>query len=241
MPLLRTHYINFSPNDLPSVLQPHREIIMERGMIAEKLQILPVECIVRGFMAGSGWKEYQEKGSICGIDLPSGIKLSDKLPHPIFTPSTKAKDGEHDINIHPREIFDILKDWARDNETLKGINVAIVSNQVEKTSLDIYQFAKNYARNRGIFIADTKFEFGIKPGTLKVTLADEILTADSSRFWDINKYCPGRAQDSMDKQPIRDYLESIGWDKVAPMPVLPEEIITETTKKYQELLRLLTI
>jgi phosphoribosylaminoimidazole-succinocarboxamide synthase len=194
-------------------------------MMVRKLKILPIECIVRGYLAGSGWKEYQKSGTVCGIKLPAGLRESDKLPEPIFTPSTKAESG-HDENIPFSVVVDTL-----------GVHIA---DQVKSLSISVYQAAADYARMRGIIIADTKFEFGMEPGADNLTLADEVLTPDSSRFWDLETYEPGKSQDSFDKQYLRDYLETLDWNKEPPAPELPEEIIINTRAKYLEAFRRLT-
>ena len=188
-----------------------------RGMIVKKSKPLVIECIVRGYLAGSGWREYQKTGAVCGIKLPEGLRESDRLPQPIFTPSTKADQG-HDINIS----FD---EAAR----LVGDDIAA---QVRDRSLELYEFAARRAEKNGIIIADTKFEFGMSDG--KLMLIDEVLTPDSSRFWPMSDYEPGRSQKSFDKQYVRDYLSGLDWDKKPPAPELPENIVNETSRKYLE-------
>lgn len=196
-----------------------------RAIVVQKLEALPVEAVVRGYLIGSGWKDYQLHGSVCGVALPRGLQLGDQLPEPIFTPSTKAAVGDHDENI----------DFQRTRELL-GDNLA---EQVRDTSIRLYVEAAAYARERGIIIADTKFEFGVDAqGTL--TLIDEALTPDSSRFWPADQYRPGISPPSFDKQFVRDYLETLDWDKKPPGPKLPQEIIQKTADKYQEALRRLT-
>ncbi|HFD87454.1 MAG TPA: phosphoribosylaminoimidazolesuccinocarboxamide synthase [Gammaproteobacteria bacterium] len=195
-----------------------------RSIVARRLEPLPVEAIVRGYLIGSGWKDYQQNGSVCGIRLPSGLQLADQLPEPLFTPSTKAALGEHDENI----------DFERTVELL-GADLA---SQVRDASLAIYRMAAKYALERGIIIADTKFEFGLdKAGRLH--LIDEVLTPDSSRFWPADTYRPGSSPPSFDKQFVRDYLETLDWDKTPPGPELPEEVIAKTAAKYREAQRLL--
>jgi phosphoribosylaminoimidazole-succinocarboxamide synthase len=189
-------------------------------MLVKKARPLPVECIVRGYLAGSGWKEYRETGSVCGISLPPGLAESDRLKEPIFTPSTKAELGHHDENIS----FDKMVE-------LCGRELA---ENVRQVSLDLYTTAREIADSRGIIIADTKFEFGLVDGNL--ILIDECLTPDSSRFWPKVGYCPGSSQPSFDKQFLRDYLETLDWDKKAPSPPLPEQVIKETAGKYLEAL-----
>jgi len=196
-----------------------------RAIVVKRLRALPVEAIVRGYLIGSGWKDYQQTGAVCGIALPDGLQQADRLPEPIFTPSTKADAGAHDINI----------DFARTVE-LVGTQLA---EQIRTTSLRIYSKCAAYALERGIIIADTKFEFGVDDhGTL--VLIDEILTPDSSRFWPADSYCPGTSPPSFDKQFVRDYLETLDWDKTAPGPKLPREILEKTAAKYREAQRLLT-
>ncbi len=199
--------------------------IQGRGIIVKKLKPLAVEAIVRGYIIGSGWKDYQATGSICGIPLPKNMQLAEKLPETLFTPSTKADIGAHDENVDFATTVDIL-----------GKNMA---EQVKKASLDIYDFAAKYALERGIIIADTKFEFGLDENN-QLTLMDEVLTPDSSRFWSKNEYQVGTSPNSFDKQIIRDYLETLDWDKTPPAPKLPQEIISKTADKYLEVQNLLT-
>lgn len=202
-----------------------RSQVEGRAIVVRRMKALPVEAIVRGYLIGSGWKDYRATGAVCGIPLPEGLRMADRLPGPIFTPSTKAEVGDHDINI----------DFER-AETLLGLEVA---RQVRDASLRIYAEAASYAADRGIIIADTKFEFGLNDeGGL--VLIDEILTPDSSRFWPQDRYQPGISPPSFDKQFVRDYLETLDWDKTAPGPRLPPEIIARTADKYREALRRLT-
>jgi len=202
-----------------------RAEVENHAMIVKKLKALPVEAIVRGYLIGSGWKDYQQTGAVCGIGLPPGLKIADRLPEVIYTPSTKASVGAHDENI----------DFA-ESETLLGKDIAA---QVRDTSMRLYQEAAEYAKDRGIIIADTKFEFGLDDdGSL--TLIDEVLTPDSSRFWPADKYRPGTSPVSFDKQFVRDYLETLEWNKTAPGPELPDEIVTKTAEKYQLARALLT-
>jgi phosphoribosylaminoimidazole-succinocarboxamide synthase len=189
-------------------------------MLAVKAESLPVECVVRGYLSGSGWKEYKEKQSVCGIKLPAGLKESDKLPEVIFTPSTKADVG-HDINVDQKYV-----------EAAVGGDIA---EKLKQISIAIYQKASDYALSRGIIIADTKFEFGLHND--KIILIDEVLTPDSSRFWPLDEYSPGSAQPSFDKQFVRDYLETLDWNKTPPAPGLPGEIIKKTSQKYLEAYR----
>ena len=194
-------------------------------MIVRKLKALPVEAIVRGYLIGSGWKDYQQTGAVCGIELPDGLRLADRLPEVIYTPSTKAGMGAHDENI----------DFAA-SEKLLGADIA---EQVRDASLRLYTEAADYALDRGIIIADTKFEFGLDDrGTL--TLIDEVLTPDSSRFWPAEQYQPGTSPVSFDKQFVRDYLETLDWDKTAPGPELPADIVEKTAEKYRQAQRLLS-
>jgi phosphoribosylaminoimidazole-succinocarboxamide synthase len=208
---------------LPDPLE--RAPIAGRAVVVRKLKALPVEAIVRGYLIGSGWKDYQQSGAICGIRLPAGLRLADKLPEPIFTPSTKAAVGDHDENV----------DFARTVEIL-GLELA---EQVRAASIQLYQEAAGYALERGIIIADTKFEFGLDEQD-RLVLMDEALTPDSSRFWPADQYQPGRNPPSFDKQFVRDYLETLDWDKQAPGPVLPPEILAKTAAKYREAQQRLT-
>ncbi len=202
-----------------------RKTLGDRAIIVKKLMPLPVEAIVRGYIIGSGWKDYQKTGQVCGIDLPHGLRLADKLPEPLFTPSTKAEVGGHDENI----------DFDQTAE-LVGADLAV---QIRDVSLKIYAECAEYALSRGIIIADTKFEFGLdEDGTLHII--DEMLTPDSSRFWPADQYQPGISPPSFDKQFVRDYLETLDWNKSPPPPVLPDEIILKTSEKYLEAERLLT-
>jgi phosphoribosylaminoimidazole-succinocarboxamide synthase len=202
-----------------------RAEVENHAMIVKKLKALPVEAIVRGYLIGSGWKDYQQTGSVCGIALPPGLKIADRLPEVIYTPSTKASAGTHDENI----------DFA-ESEALLGKDIAA---QVRDASLQLYQEAAEYAKERGIIIADTKFEFGLDDNG-RLTLIDEVLTPDSSRFWPADQYQPGTSPVSFDKQFVRDYLETLDWNKTAPGPELPDEIVTKTAEKYQLARALLT-
>lgn len=202
-----------------------RTEVADHAMVVKKLKALPVEAIVRGYLIGSGWKDYQQTGAVCGIQLAPGLQLADRLPEPIYTPSSKAEAGYHDENI----------DYAQ-TETLLGKDIAA---QVRDISLKLYQRAAEHALQRGIIIADTKFEFGLdENGSL--TLIDEVLTPDSSRFWPVEHYQPGSSPVSFDKQFVRDYLETLDWNKTAPGPELPDEIVNKTAQKYAEAMRLLT-
>jgi len=207
----------------PELLRKHAQVLRGRSVVVTRLDMLPVECVVRGYLAGSGFKEYKKTGAVCGVNLPAGLEDSSRLPEPIFTPSTKAVSG-HDENIPFATVVDLV-----------GRKTA---ERVRELSLSIYKTACEYAETRGIIIADTKFEFGRDGDTL--VLADEVLTPDSSRFWPKDTYGPGRAQPSLDKQYVRDYLESIGWDKNPPAPRLPDEIVEGTQKRYLDIFKRLT-
>ncbi|MCD5397647.1 phosphoribosylaminoimidazolesuccinocarboxamide synthase [candidate division NPL-UPA2 bacterium] len=221
--IIGNHLIAADPAFFPEKLRKYKSILKDRSMLVKRVEAVPVECIVRGYLAGSGWKEYEEKGSICGIKLPSGLREAEKLPQPIFTPTTKATSG-HDINITEKEVVKLVG--------------AKVAEEVKKKSLKIYQVANEYARSRGLIISDTKFEFGFMGEEL--ILIDEVLTPDSSRFWDKSNYCAGRAPKNFDKQFVRDYLETIDWDKTSPAPSLPQDIVRKTGEKYREAHRRLT-
>ncbi len=221
--LVPNHLITAEVEDFPPACKPYAEDLHLRSMLVRKTKPLPVECIVRGYLAGSGLKEYRRSGTVCGIKLPEGLQEADKLPEPIFTPSTKAQEG-HDVNI-------TFEECAR----LIGEDLA---NKVRELSLEIYKKAASYAEERGIIIADTKFEFGLLGDEL--LLIDEVLTPDSSRFWPREDYEPGRPQKSFDKQFLRDWLEEIGWDKRPPAPELPPDIVEKTRARYLEAYKRLT-
>jgi len=221
--IIPNHLISSKVNDYPKSLQKYKDILEGRSMLVKKTKPIAVECVVRGYLSGSGWKEYQKTQSICGIKLPKGLKESEKLPQAIFTPATKEDIG-HDMNVS--EEF-IEKELGKE-----------ITQKLKEISLAIYNKASIYAESKGIIIADTKFEFGIYEG--EIILIDEILTPDSSRFWPKDQYQPERPQVSFDKQFVRDYLESIGWDKTPPAPQLPLEIVEKTTQKYLEVLKRLT-
>ena len=218
------HLVAWEVADFPQELQKFGEVLEGRSMLVKKAQPLAIEAIVRGYLSGSGWKDYQASGKVCGYSLPTGLRESDKLPEPLFTPSTKAELGEHDLNI----------DLAQ-AEKIVGTELA---QAVAQRALAIYGRARDFAATKGIIIADTKFEFGTIDGEL--ILIDEVLTPDSSRFWPEDKYAPGRSQQSYDKQFVRDYLESIGFDKKPPAPKLPAEVIEGTRQRYLEALTRLT-
>ncbi len=219
--IVRNHLITFDPDAYPESCSPYRDMLRGRSMLVKKATQLPVECIVRGYISGSGWKDYCRTGMVSGIRLPEGLRESDQLPRPIFTPSTKAAAGEHDETI-----------TQQDMKTLIGADLAV---KVTDFSLRIYKRASGIADAAGIIIADTKMEFGLIDGELM--LIDELLTPDSSRFWPRDDYEPGRAQKSYDKQFLRDYLLSISWDQKPPAPVLPAGIIAKTKDKYKEALQ----
>ena len=221
--VVENHIIASDVDAYPGSLRPYRKELEGRSMLVVKTQPLPVECVVRGYLAGSGWKDYKATGSICGIPLPPGLKESDRLPEPIFTPSTKAEVG-HDENM----TFDAVEQMLG-SERAKALR---------DLSLAIYTRAREYAESRGILLADTKFEFGVRDGRL--VWIDEALTPDSSRFWPKEGYRPGQSQPSFDKQFVRDYLESLPWDKRPPGPELPEEVVARTQAKYKEAYALLS-
>lgn len=220
---VENHLITADVNNMPQPLQVHRTAIEGRSMYVRRASVIPVECIVRGYITGSGLKDYQRTGSICGISLPSGLRDSDRLPEPIFTPSTKADIG-HDENVSFATAVDIIG-----RET---------AEQIRDLSLSIYSLAAKHAESRGIIIADTKFEFGKLPDG-RIILIDEVLTPDSSRFWPMDRYTPGKPQPSFDKQIVRDYLNTLSWDKNSPPPSIPKNIIEKTASKYEEVMRLL--
>ena len=228
--LVPNHLLAKADDPLPKNLQPFAAQLARRSMIVKKAKPLAIECIVRGYLSGSGWKEYKKSQTICGIKLPVGLTESAELPEPIFTPSTKAEAG-HDENIS----FD---------EACKIVG-AELATQARDLSLKIYRAGRDYARQRGIIIADTKFEFGLESGSDassrgKLILIDEVLTPDSSRFWPADQYAPGRGQPSFDKQFVRDYLETLDWNKTSPGPILPADVVAKTTAKYLEAYEKLT-
>uniref|UniRef100_A0A832LUJ8 Phosphoribosylaminoimidazole-succinocarboxamide synthase n=1 Tax=Caldimicrobium thiodismutans TaxID=1653476 RepID=A0A832LUJ8_9BACT len=216
--IVENHLITAKVEEYPEELKEYADILRDRSMIVKKAKILPVECIVRGYLSGSAWREYRERGEICGLKLPEGLRESERLPEPIFTPSTKAELGKHDINISFEEMKKIIGESLAD--------------AVRTISLKLYQKAHAYALERGIIIADTKFEFGLYEGRL--ILVDEVLTPDSSRFWPKDTYTPGRPQESFDKQFIRDWLKNSGWQEGTPPPSLPPEIVSQTRERYLE-------
>jgi phosphoribosylaminoimidazole-succinocarboxamide synthase len=222
--IIPNHIVATEVNDFPQAALKYRDQLEGRSMLVKKAAPLPVECIVRGYVSGSGWKEYRQKGSICGIDLPSGLVESQQLPEPIFTPSTKAELGEHDENITFAQAVELCGE--------------ALAEEARRATVDIYKKARGIADAKGIIIADTKFEFGIYED--KLIWIDEALTPDSSRFWPKDQYRPGGQQPSFDKQFLRDYLETLDWGKKAPAPPLPEEIVRKTSEKYLEALTRLT-
>lgn len=222
--LVANHLISIDPAHFPPETQPHAGFLQGRSMLVRKAKPLPVECIVRGYLVGSGWQEYSASGTVCGIRLPLGLRESARLSEPLFTPSTKAELGEHDENISFERV-----------EELVGADLA---RRVRDLSLAVYRRGAEEAAARGILIADTKMEFGVLDG--EVLLIDEVLTPDSSRFWRAESYRVGKSQESLDKQYVRDYLNTLDWNKKAPGPALPEAVVAETSRRYREILEILT-
>lgn len=222
--LVPNHVLTADVKQFPAELQPYAAQLEGRTMIVRRAEMFPVECVARGYLSGSGWKDYQATGAVCGIELPKGLRESDKLPQPIFTPAAKINTGGHDENISYQTVVETLGE-----ET---------AAKLRELTLALYQKASDYAATKGVILADTKFEFGLIDG--RITLADEVLTPDSSRYWPADQYKPGGPTPSFDKQYVRDYLESIGWDKQAPAPALTDEVVTETRAKYMQAFRLLT-
>jgi phosphoribosylaminoimidazole-succinocarboxamide synthase len=218
-----THFLTADVAEYPEVARAYREQLEGRSMLVKRAQMMDIECVARGYLSGSGWKEYRETGRVCGVALPPGLRESDRLPEPIFTPSTKAQSG-HDENISFERAVEMV------GEDMAG--------RLRSLTLAVYSKAARYAETRGVIIADTKFEFGLVDGTL--ILADEVLTPDSSRFWPLESYKPGAAQPSYDKQYVRDYLESIHWNKQPPAPALPAEVASKTSEKYKDAYQALT-
>jgi len=221
--IIENHLIETDAERFPEPLKQYAHILKDRSMLVKKTKVIPVECVVRGYLAGSGWKDYKESGSICGIKLPPNLLESEKLHEPIFTPTTKAEQG-HDTNMTEDQLIEMV-----------GKELAF---RLKDLSLAIYKKACTIAEGKGIIIADTKFEFGMIDG--KIILIDEVLTPDSSRFWSIKDYILGRSQDSYDKQIVRDYLNTLNWDKQYPGPELPEDIVEKTARRYKEILEILT-
>jgi phosphoribosylaminoimidazole-succinocarboxamide synthase len=217
------HVITADVDEYPKVLRDHKQKLEKRSMLVKKTEVVPVECVVRGYLAGSGWREYKATGKTSGVKLPEGMQQADRLEEPIFTPATKAKEG-HDINISFKEMQKIVGPE--------------LSDKIKAVSLELYQKATFRALSKGIIIADTKFEFGLIEDEL--VLVDEIFTPDSSRFWPMEHYCPGKSQLSLDKQFVRDYLDSTDWDKNSPPPPLPPEIVQQTFERYMEIFCLLS-
>lgn len=221
--IIQNHIVVSHVSDFPNGLKKYKDILEGRSILVKKAKPLPIECVVRGYMSGSGWKEYKEGGSVCGIKLQKGLLNSSELDEPIFTPSTKAQEG-HDINITFKEA--------------EGIVGKELANKLRDISLRIYTKARDIAVKKGIIIADTKLEFGLYNGNIMII--DELLTPDSSRFWSLKNYIPGKNQDSYDKQIVRDYLLTLDWDKTYPGPSLPDDIIKKTARRYEEILKILT-
>ena len=222
--IVPNHLISADVDEFPEVCREYRDQLAGRSMLVRRTRVVPVECIVRGYLSGSFWSAYKKDTTVCGFALPTGMRESDKFPQPLFTPSTKAEQGLHDENISVERMREMV---GRE-----------LTDQMVKTSVELYQRAADYARTRGIIIADTKFEMGLDGDQL--LLIDEVLTPDSSRFWPLDQYAPGRGQPSYDKQFLRDYLSTLDWNKQPPPPPLPAEILSKTRDRYQEALRLLT-
>jgi phosphoribosylaminoimidazole-succinocarboxamide synthase len=222
--IVPNHVLSLDVKDFPVAVQPYADVLEGRTMMVVKAEVLPVECVVRGYLAGSGWKAYRDTGEVCGYALPPGLVESDRLPQPLFTPATKAESG-HDINISVAQAAEIV-----------GPEIA---EALQEKSLALYNFASDYLASRRLIIADTKFEFGLRDGELIVI--DEMMTPDSSRYWDADKYQPGRGQESLDKQPLRDWLETLDWNKEPPGPQLPPEVVAKTRRIYEEALRRVTV
>jgi len=222
--VVANHYVSSNIDDMPEAVRKHAATLARRSMLVKRAEVFPVECVVRGYLVGSGWKDYLRTGEVCGHKLPEGLRESDELERPLFTPSTKAEVG-HDENVSEAQVEQMIGEE--------------MTTRLREASLQLYSEAREYARQRGIIIADTKFEFGVdKNGT--VTLVDEVLTPDSSRFWPAESYEPGRSQPSFDKQFVRDYLETLNWDKKPPAPAIPPDVATATTARYLDAYRLLT-
>ena len=225
--IVANHMVSTDPAAYPAALRPHADVLAGRSMLVRRTRPVPIECVARGYLAGSGWREYRETGRVCGVELPAGLRESDRLPQPIFTPATKAETG-HDINISAEEAGRIV-----------GADLVA---RLRKLTLELYAHGAAHAEQRGIIVADTKFEFGLAPaaGGDEIVLIDEALTPDSSRFWPLDRYAPGRGQASFDKQYVRDYLDEIQWDRQPPAPELPAAVVERTADKYREAYRLLT-
>jgi phosphoribosylaminoimidazole-succinocarboxamide synthase len=223
--LVPHHLVSLDVEQFPAAARRHADLLRGRTMLTRRTDPIPIECVVRGYLSGSGWKAYQLTGSVCGIDLPRGLRESDRLPEPIFTPATKAESG-HDVNIS-----------EQDAGRLAGADLVA---RLKALTLDIYRRGCEHAESKGIIIADTKFEFGLTPGSGDLILIDEVLTPDSSRFWPRASYAPGHGVPSFDKQFVRDYLEDIRWNKQPPVPSLPDEVVAKTREKYVDAFRRLT-
>jgi phosphoribosylaminoimidazole-succinocarboxamide synthase len=229
--LVPHHLISMDAADFPAEARRHADALRGRTMLVRRTEPIPIECVARGYLSGSGWKEYQQGGKVCGVELPEGLRESERLPQPIFTPATKAQAG-HDVSISEEEAARIVG--------------ADVIKRLKTLTLEIYRRGAAHAESRGIIVADTKFEFGLAPrsagggGDQEIVLIDEVLTPDSSRFWPLSVYEPGHGQPSFDKQYVRDYLEAIRWNKLPPVPSLPDEVIRRTRDKYVEAFRLLS-
>ena len=226
--LVANHMISIDLIDYPETLKPHSNVLSGRSMLVQRTKPIPIECVARGYLAGSGWKEYQNGGQVCGVTLPDGLSESDRLPEPIFTPATKADTG-HDINIS-------------ESEAGKLVGVSLVS-RLRDLTLALYKFGASHAETQGIIVADTKFEFGLvqdDKGHDEIVLIDEVLTPDSSRFWPAAEYAAGGPQPSFDKQYVRDYLDRVKWNRSPPVPELPNDVVVNTRAKYIEAYRLLT-
>jgi phosphoribosylaminoimidazole-succinocarboxamide synthase len=221
---VKNHVLTADPAKFPVELTPYLDQLAGRSMVVRRAQMFPVECVVRAYLSGSGWKDYQATGAVCGIALPKGLRESDRLPEPIFTPAAKINTGGHDEN---NSFEDVIATVGREN-----------AESLRRLTLEIFEKASRHAENRGLILADTKFEFGVIDG--EIVLADEVLTPDSSRYWPADGYAPGGPQPSFDKQYVRDYLESIRWNKQAPAPALPDEVVERTRAKYLEAFRLIT-
>ena len=220
--VVENHVLESDVERYPEALKKYADRLRGRSMVVKKARPFPVECVVRGYLAGSGWSEYREKGSVCGVRLPAGMEESGRLDEPIFTPTTKAEEG-HDLAISMEQVEDLIGPGA--------------AHTLQRLAVEVYTRARAYAEGRGILVADTKFEFGSIDG--KTIIIDEILTPDSSRFWSAKEYRPGRGQDSFDKQIVRDYLNTLDWDKAYPGPQLPQEIVEKTAQRYREIYQIL--
>lgn len=222
--IAQNHLISDEWREFPPEVASYRGQIEGRSMVVKKTKKINIECVVRGYLSGSGWKEYEESGYVCGIRLPVGLRESDKLSEPIFTPATKEEMGTHDRNISEKEMAELIG--------------SDLTTKLKKISIDLYSYAQKHTESRGIILADTKFEFGLLDDA--IILIDEVLTPDASRFWDTKKYTPGKSQDSFDKQFVRDYLNSIKWNRMLPVPVLPDDVVQKTREKYLEAYRRIT-